>query len=201
MRVGLTGGLGAGKSEVARCFEAFGAYIIDTDSLAREAVCPGSDGLRQITRVWPAVVRNGFLDRSALAEIVFHDPQARRRLTEIVHPHVRRLAMERERYAKPDQLIVHVVPLLFENDYDRLCAASVLVLAPEEARIARVLRRDRWSREQILARMASQIDPEQARKRADYVIENDADFAHLKAQAQSVYDKLESLAHPSTGSG
>lgn len=190
MRVGLTGGLGAGKSEVARCFQVFGAYIIDTDALARQAVCPGSDGLRQIARTWPAVVRNGYLDRAALAEIVFHDAQARHRLMEIVHPHVRRLAMEAEQYAKAGQVIVHVVPLLFENGYDRLCDRSVLVTAPEELRIARVLHRDRWTAEQIRSRMASQIDPQQARLQADYVIENDGDFARLKEQALAVYRAL-----------
>ncbi|HET9030736.1 MAG TPA: dephospho-CoA kinase, partial [Candidatus Aquilonibacter sp.] len=109
MRVGLTGGIGSGKSEVARILESLGAYVVDTDKLAREAVAPGSDGLRQIARVWPSVVRDDCLDRAALAQIVFSDPNARERLNEIVHPHVRRLADECDRYARPGQLIVHVV--------------------------------------------------------------------------------------------
>jgi dephospho-CoA kinase len=190
MRVGLTGGIGSGKSEVARALEELGAYIVDTDTLAREAVAPGSDGLRQIGRVWPSVVRDDCLDRAALAEIVFNDPTARERLNGIVHPHVRRLAVERERYAKPGQLIVHVVPLLFETGYDDRVEATIVVVAPEEERIRRVVQRDRMSEQQIRARMASQIDPAQARLRATYVIENDGDFAHLRDQVRVLYDAL-----------
>ena len=190
MRVGLTGGIGSGKSEVARILESLGAYIIDTDKLAREAVAPGSDGLRQIARAWPRVVRDDCLDRSALAEIVFHDPTARERLNGIVHPHVRRLAEEAERYAKPGQLIVHVVPLLFETGYDARVDASVVVVAPQEARIARVVRRDRLSEEQVRDRIGAQIDPERARARATHCIENDGDLRHLKERTRAVYETL-----------
>jgi|SRR5579884_297464 len=190
MRVGLTGGIGSGKSEVARVLESLGAYIIDTDRLAREAVAPGSDGLRQVARVWPSVVRDDCLDRAALAQIVFNDPTARERLNAIVHPHVRRLAEEAERYAKPQQLIVHVVPLLFETGYDELVDASILVIAPDELRFARVAKRDRLTETQIRARMASQIDPGQARTRATYVIDNDGDFKHLRDQVCALYDML-----------
>jgi dephospho-CoA kinase len=170
--------------------EAFGAYIIDTDKLAREAVAPGSDALREIARAWPSVVRMGGLDRAALAEIVFHDPGARERLNAIVHPHVRRLADAAEAYAKPGQIVVQVVPLLFETGYDERCDASVVVLAPQAERIKRIERRDRWTQEQIRARMASQIDPEEARKRATYAIENDGNFAQLKERTRAVYDSL-----------
>jgi len=174
--------------------ESFGAYIIDTDKLAREAVAPGSDALREIARTWPSVVRMGGLDRGALAEIVFHDPGARERLNAIVHPHVRRLADAAEVYAKPGQIVVQVVPLLFETNYDERCDASILVVAPPSERIARITKRDRLSEEQIRARMASQIDPAQARGRATHVIENDGDFAQLKDRTRAVYDGLSSLA-------
>ena len=133
MRVGLTGGIGAGKSAVAAIFASLGAFVVDTDAIAREVVAPNSDGLMEIARVWPQVVRNGALDRAALADIVFSDPSARERLNALLHPHIRRLAMEREARAKPGQLVVHVVPLLFETGYDRLVDKSVLVVAPLEA--------------------------------------------------------------------
>lgn len=190
MRIGLTGGIGSGKSEVARILESLGAYIIDTDKLAREAVCPGSDALREIARVWPSVVRDDCLDRAALAQIVFSDPTARDRLNSIVHPHVRRLAEEHERYAAPSQLVVHVVPLLFETGYVDRVDASVLVVAPLEQRIARVKQRDRMSDEQVRARMGAQIEPAQARARATFVIENDGDLAHLRERTGIVYDAL-----------
>ena len=135
-------------------------------------------------------MRNGGLNRPALAEIIFHDPTARERLNAIVHPHVRRLAAASEVYAKPGQIIVQVVPLLFETDYDKLCDASVLVVAPDDQRIARIMQRDGLSEEQVRARMASQIDPAEARPRATYVIENDGNFEKLKERTREVYEEL-----------
>lgn len=190
MRVGLTGGIGSGKSEVAKLFEEFGAFVVDTDALAREAAAPMSDGFLAIAHAWPEVVRRGTIDRAALAEIVFAEPSARERLNAMLHPHVRRMASERERYAKPGQLIVHVVPLLFETGYDRLMDRSVLVAAPPAARIARIEARDRLSESQIQARMAAQIAPDEARRRADYVIDNDTDLATLRERTRRIYDRL-----------
>ncbi len=190
MRVGLTGGIGSGKSEVARILGELGAYIIDTDALAREAVAPQSDGFMQIARTWPQVIRNNALDRTALAEIVFSDADARARLNAIVHPHVRRLAREREAFAKPGQTLVHVVPLLFETNYLDDLDESVVVVAPEEQRIARIVARDGIDEERVRARMAAQVAPEEARRRADYVIENDADLATLRERTKALYERL-----------
>ncbi len=191
LRVGLTGGIGAGKSEVARILESRGAFIIDTDLLAREAVAPNSDGLRAIGRAWPAVVRADGLNRAALAEIVFKDPGAREALNAIVHPFVRQLAAQREQHARPDQMVVHMVPLLFETGYADQCDASIVVIAPEEQRIARVRRRDMWTEEQIRSRMAAQIDPERARRLATYCIENDGDLSHLRDRTNAAFDALQ----------
>ncbi len=190
MRVGLTGGIGAGKSAVAAIFADLGAFIVDTDELAREAVAPNSDGLLEIARAWPQVVRSSMLDRATLAEIVFNDPAARERLNAILHPHIRRLAMEREALAKPGQLIVHVVPLLFETGYDRLVARSVLVVAPLEQRIGRLVERDRTDEGRVRARMATQIEPEAARERADFIIENDGNLEHLRERTAMIYEQL-----------
>ena len=192
MRVGLTGGIGSGKSAVAAVFQELGALVIDTDQLAREVVAPNSDGLREIARAWPQVVRGGALDRPALAEIVFSDPAARDRLNAIVHPHVRRLAFERERGVAPAQIVVHVVPLLFETGYNEICDRSVVVIAPVEQRLARVLARDGIDEAHARARMAAQISPNEARERADYVVENDADFTALHQRATAVFEALES---------
>ena len=190
MRVGLTGGTGAGKSQVAGFFAELGAFIVDTDQIAREVVAPNSDGLMQIARVWPQVVRSGVLDRAALAEIVFSDPPARERLNALLHPHIRRRALEREALAKPGQLIVHVVPLLFETGYDSLVDKSVLVVAPLEQRVARVVERDRIDEARVRARMAAQIAPEEAYPRADFVIENHGDLDHLRDRTRAVYEAL-----------
>jgi dephospho-CoA kinase len=190
MRVGLTGGIGSGKSEVARILADLGAFVIDTDDLAREAVAPGSDALFEIARVWPTVVRNGALDRAALADIVFADESARERLNGIVHPHVRRLAAQRETRALPGQLIVHVVPLLFETGYAATLDRSLLVVASEAVRLSRVVARDAVDEARVRARMSVQIDPEAARRLAGDVIENDGDLAHLQKRTREVYEVL-----------
>ncbi|MGR4065784.1 MAG: dephospho-CoA kinase [Vulcanimicrobiaceae bacterium] len=190
MRVGLTGGIGSGKSVAAQAFADLGALVIDTDLLAREAVAPGGDAFMQIAREWPAVIRAGTLDRAALARIVFDDPAARAHLNAIVHPHVRRLAVEHESRAVPGQLIVHVVPLLFETGYADLVDKTVVVIAPDRERLARVMTRDRIDEAAVRARMAAQISPGEARRRADYAIENDGDLAHLRAAVKGVYENL-----------
>ncbi len=190
MRVGLTGGIGAGKSEAAAILSELGAFVVDTDAIAREVVTPQSDGLLEIARVWPHVVRNGVLDRSALAEIVFNDAAARERLNGLLHPHIRRLALERERRAGPEQPVVHVVPLLFETGYDRLVDKSIVVIAPLEARIARVVERDRIDETRVRARMAAQVDPDQACRRADFVIENDGNLDHLRERTRAIFEAI-----------
>jgi dephospho-CoA kinase len=190
VRVGLTGGIGVGKSAVATIFASLGAYVVDTDAIAREVVAPNSDGLREIARVWPQAVRGGALDRAALADIVFSDPSARERLNALLHPHIRRVAMERDSRARPGQLVVHVVPLLFETGYDRLVDKSVLVVAPLEQRITRVVERDKLDETRVRARIAAQIEPEQARGSADFVIENDGNLEHLRDRATAVYEAL-----------
>lgn len=190
MRVGLTGGIGAGKSAVAAVLARLGAFVVDTDVLAREAVARGTGVLSEIAGLWPAVVKGGELDRAALAEIVFREPAERDRLNRLLHPRIRRLALERESGAGPGQIVVHVVPLLFETGYDDMVDKSVLVTAPLERRIARVLQRGGMSEAEARARAAAQIDPETARKLADYVIENDGTLEELEAKTRSVYEAL-----------
>jgi dephospho-CoA kinase len=194
VRVGLTGGIGAGKSAVAGIFASLGAFVIDFDAIAREVVAPNSDGFMEIARVWPQVVRNGMLDRAALAEIVFADSSARERLNALLHPHIRRVALEHEAHAKPGQVIVHVVPLLFETGYDRFVDKSVLVAAPLEQRIARVVERDKLDESRIRDRIAAQIEPERARRVADFIIENDGDLERLRDGTRAVYEALQ--VHP-----
>ena len=183
LRVGLTGGIGSGKSAVAALFAESGAAVIDADVLAREVVAPGSDGLREIGAIWPAAIGpDGALDRPALAAIVFADDAARARLNAITHPLVRARAAELERTA-PDGLVVHVVPLLFEGDFWRTCDKTVVVTAPPETRVARVVARDATDAAAVERRMAAQIDPAVARARAGYVIENDGDLDTLRERA------------------
>lgn len=192
-RVGLTGGIGSGKSEVAKVFAELGALVIDSDALAREAVAAGSEGLRAIAVRWPESVAGGTLDRAALARIVFDDPLARAELNAIVHPLVRRLALEREAQAAPGQLVIREAPLLFEGDFYKSCDANVLVIAPPELRIARAMARSGLSRAEVERRIAAQIAPERARELADYTLENDGSLEELRAKATELFHKLKDV--------
>jgi len=191
LRVGLTGGIGSGKSEVARLFAGFGALVIDADALARAALAPGSPGLARVAVRWPmALDSSGQLDRAALASIVFRDGGARDELNAIVHPEVRRLGAELEATAGADQIVVHDVPLLFEAGFYRLCDATVVVVAEKATRVGRVVARNGLSPEEVERRMSAQIDPERARELADYTIDNDGTIAALAESAAGVFDDL-----------
>ncbi|MBV9407937.1 MAG: dephospho-CoA kinase [Candidatus Eremiobacteraeota bacterium] len=191
MRVGLTGGIGSGKSAVAAYFAERGASVIDADVLAREVVAPGSDGLRAIAERWPQVIAaGGALDRAALAQIVFADDHAREALNAITHPRVRARAEALEN-AAPDGLVVQVIPLLFEGESWRHFERTVVVVAPAETRIAWVIARDTAARAEVERRMAAQIAPDLARARAHYVIENDGDLDDLRERSAQVYDALQ----------
>jgi dephospho-CoA kinase len=191
VRIGLTGGIGSGKSTVADVWRERGALIVDADRLARDAVAPGSRGLAEIALRWPAVIAaDGTLDRPALARLVFGNDAERAALNAIVHPRVRALAQAIEAEAPGGTQVVHVVPLLFEGEYWRSCAVTVVVIAPDDVRIARVMQRDRIDRESVLRRMRAQIDPAEARRRATYAIDNDADLATLRERANDVYNLL-----------
>jgi dephospho-CoA kinase len=190
MLAGLTGGIGSGKSAVAAFFHSFGALIIDTDLIAREAVAPNSDGFLQIARAWPETIRDGELDRGALAGIIFADPAQRERLNAIVHPQVRRIAAERSAHASPEQVVVHVVPLLFETGYDKLVDRTIVVTAPIDERLRRVGARDGLSVDAIEQRMAAQLAPERAVELADFAIANDGSLDTLRQRSRAVYDRL-----------
>ncbi len=190
MRIGLTGGIGSGKSEVAAELERCGAFVIDTDEVAREAVAPGSTALAAIALRWPGTVVDGVLDRAALAAAVFENEGERLKLNGILHPEIRRIAFARESMAAPGQIIVHVVPLLFESNYAKLVDRTVLVIAPPEKRVERVMARDSAEGEAVRARMRAQIDPEQARTLADEIIENDGDIERLRDRSRALYRRL-----------
>jgi dephospho-CoA kinase len=195
LRVGLTGGIGSGKSAVAEMWRERGALIIDADVLAREVVAPGSDGFAAIGARWPvAIAADGTLDRAALAQIVFHDDTEREALQAIIHPRVRALSEAREAEAPAGTIAVHVIPLLFEGEYWKSCDATVAVFAPNDVRVTRVVERDGANAEGVLARMRAQIDPAIARQRTTYAIENDSDLTALRERANAVYDLLVRLS-------
>jgi dephospho-CoA kinase len=191
---GLTGGIGSGKSEVARRLRERGLPVVNADQLARLAVVPGSAGLARIVEAFGANVltRAGELDRARVAERVFSDPDARRTLDAIVHPIVRQLAATRfaELAEQGEPLACYEVPLLYEVGLDKTYSPVVVVSAPEALRRARLALRDGLSAAQIEARIAAQMPLEEKLRRADYVIDNGGSVAELRERSDAVLDAL-----------
>jgi dephospho-CoA kinase len=195
VNVGLTGGIGSGKSEVARLLVKHGAVLVDSDVLAREAVAPGSAGLAAVTEEFgESVLRpDGSLDRAGLGAIVFADPARRERLEEIIHPYVRARAVEISRTAPPHTVVIHDVPLLTEKRLGDLYDVVVVVDVPVEVQLDR-LRRRRMSEADAKARIAAQATREQRLAIADYVVDNSGSLAQLRAEVDDLWSILSGAA-------
>lgn len=189
MQIGLTGGIGSGKSTAAGRFAELGALVIDADALAREAVEPGTDGLAAVVAEFGEQVldADGRLDRPALARLVFGDEAARGRLNAIVHPRVRARAVELIAAAPPGTVVVQDVPLLVETEQAGAYDLVVVVEAPEELRVRRLAADRGMSAEEVRARMASQATDEQRRAVADVVLVNDGTPDDLRAEVDALW--------------
>jgi dephospho-CoA kinase len=187
--VGLTGGIGAGKSAVAERLAAHGAVVIDSDRLAREAVAPGTDGLADVVAEFgPEVLAgDGSLDRARLASVVFGDDAARRRLEGIIHPRVRERTAELIAAAPPDSVVVNDVPLLVEAGLAEAYEVVIVVLADEEARVERLVHDRGMTRDEATARIRAQATDEQRRAVADVVIVNDGTIEDLHKKVDEVW--------------
>jgi dephospho-CoA kinase len=190
--VGLTGGIGAGKSEVSRRLEAQGAILIDADAIAREVVAPGTPGLAAVTEVFgTGVLRgDGRLDREGLGALVFADPVKLESLNRIVHPLVGERMAELERSAGPDAIVVHDVPLLVENDLAAGYDLLVVVDAPEQVQLDRLTRQRGMRAEQAQARMAAQASRDKRLAIADLVVDNSGSLAELNRQVGDLWAEL-----------
>jgi dephospho-CoA kinase len=198
LKVGLTGNIAAGKSAVASAWAAEGAFIVDADRLAREAVLPGTPALAAIRAEWGegVIAPDGALDRAALRDVVFRDPAARARLEAIVHPAIAALRAEAYRRAEAagELLVVADVPLLFEVGMDREMDLVVLVDAPEALREERLVRDRGLSVEEARRMIAAQMPSAEKRARADYLIENTGTLYDLTARASTVWAELRARA-------
>jgi dephospho-CoA kinase len=183
LRIGLTGGIGSGKSTVSRLLAERGAVIIDADRIAREVVEPGTPGLAAVVAAFGdgVLADDGALDRPALAAIVFSDPQARARLDGIVHPLVRSRSAELAAAAPSDAVLVQDVPLLVETGQAGSYDLVLVVEADEPTRVARLVERGLTAGD-AHARIATQATDEQRRAVADVVLDNSGSFAALVAQ-------------------
>jgi dephospho-CoA kinase len=188
VRIGLTGGIGSGKSTVSRLLAGHGAVIVDADAIAREVVEPGTPGLAAVVDAFgPEVLApDGSLERPALAAVVFGDPEARRRLDAIVHPLVRARATEVAAAAPPGAVVVHDVPLLVETGQAAAYDLVLVVEADPDTRVARLVQRG-LTAEDARARMAAQATDEQRRAVADVVLDNSGTPDELEAQVDRLW--------------
>jgi dephospho-CoA kinase len=189
LMVGLTGGIGSGKSAVAARLAELGAVVIDADRLAREVVAPGTDGLAEVVAEFgPEVLdRSGGMDRAAVGRLVFGDDAARRRLEAIVHPRVRARTAELVAAAHTEAVVVNDVPLLVEAGLAAAYELVIVVLAARDTRVARLARDRGMSADEAHARIAAQASDERRRAVADIVIDNNGTLAELTGRVDEVW--------------
>ncbi|MFJ6790677.1 dephospho-CoA kinase [Streptomyces angustmyceticus] len=194
VKVGLTGGIGAGKSEVSRLLASYGAVIVDADKIAREVVEPGTPGLAAVVEEFGSDVLapDGTLDRPKLGRIVFADPEKLKALNAIVHPLVGARSAELEASAGPDAVVVHDVPLLTENGLAPLYDLVVVVDAAPQTQLDRLVRLRGMAPEEASSRMGAQATREQRLAVADLVIDNDGPLEALEPQVRAVWERLRS---------
>jgi dephospho-CoA kinase len=208
LKVGLTGGIGAGKSEVSRLLESYGAVIVDADKIAREVVEPGTPGLGRVVEEFgeDILTPEGTLDRQKLGSVVFADSDRLAALNAIVHPLVgersaelERQAAEAEKAAEPGSaaVVVHDVPLIAENGLAPLYDLVLVVDASPGTQLERLTRVRGMSREEATARMAAQATRAERLAVADLVIDNDRSLEELQTRVREVWEQLRRRATPS----
>ncbi|GGX03643.1 dephospho-CoA kinase [Streptomyces noursei] len=192
VKVGLTGGIGAGKSEVSRLLASYGAVIVDADKIAREVVEPGTPGLAAVVEEFGAEVlaADGTLDRPKLGALVFSDQEKLKALNAIVHPIVGARSAELEASAGPDAVVVHDVPLLTENGLAPLYDLVVVVDATPQTQLDRLVRLRGMAEDEVRRRMAAQATREERLAIADLVIDNDGPLEALEPQVREVWERL-----------
>ncbi len=190
-RVGLTGGIGSGKSTVAQMFADLGASVVDADAIAREVVAPGSEGLAELVERFGSQILtdNGDLDRAAVAAVVFSDPSARERLNAIVHPLIARRTTELIAAIPQDAVLVHDVPLLVELGMQATYDLVVVVDAPDDVRIQRLVQRG-LDEDDARARIAAQASRDERLAVADVIIENTGDLDDLRTQVKAAWPQV-----------
>lgn len=192
MKVGLTGGIGAGKSTVADLFAKLGAIVIRADELSRQVIEVNSSGFNQvITRFGKEILKkDGSIDRAKLAKIVFKDSNALKDLEKIIHPLVRNKTNELIEQQNPEAIIVNEVPLLLEKNMEKLYDFLVIVISSEKNRTKRLLDKG-LSKEQIRDRMNHQVDDETRKTKADFLVVNDGNLEQLEKDVNKIWQSLQ----------
>ena len=188
--IGLTGGIGSGKSLAAEYFADLGALVIDADQLARSAIERGSTGFDEVVTVFgDSILKNGDIDRRALGELVFKDPELKSKLENIIHPWVRNEFEEAVTSLKGDEVLVYEIPLMFETNAQDRFDVVITVEAAMDNRISR-LRAKGLHISEIESRIAAQATREQRESIADFLIENDGSEDDLLRKVENIWDEL-----------
>jgi dephospho-CoA kinase len=200
VRVGLTGGIASGKSTVSTMLRELGAIVIDADALAREVVEKGTPGLTAVIEEFgpELLTPEGDLDRVAMGALVFNDESARRRLEAIVHPLVFERILDLETHAPDGAVVVHDIPLLAESGRasapDRGGFDAVIVVdAPPEVQVERMVRDRGWTEADARSRIAAQATPEDRRAIATYLIDNTGTVEELRHEVEKIYGAIKNL--------
>lgn len=197
MIIGLTGGIGSGKSTIARAFETLGAAWVDADDVAREIVLPGEPALLAIKkRFGDQVIRqDGMLNRAVLRDIVFKDSEQRQWLESVTHPRIRERILQHleQLKAKGTPYVLLVSPLLFESGQNALVGRCIVVDVPRELQLSRTQLRDGVSEGQVHAILAAQLSREKRLAKADDVIDNSGDHAAMMAQVARLDERYRQL--------
>ena len=192
MKVGLTGGIGAGKSTVADLFSQKGAVVIRSDELARQVIEPQTPGFQQVIDRFGKDLVNaeGYIDRAKLAQIVFHDDAALKDLENIVHPLVRSKTNQIIGQHTSETIIVNEIPLLLEKNMESLFDFLVIVISSEKNRLERLAQRG-LTTEQATARMVKQVSDDERKAAADFLIVNDGNLDQLEADVEKIWQTLQ----------
>ena len=191
LRIGLTGNIASGKSAVVDIWRKLGAHVIDADVLAREAMAEGTPGHARVLEAF------GTVDRTELRDIVFRDPERRRELEDIIHPEVARLRAVREAAFEADgaHVVVNDIPLLFETGLHDEMDMVVLVDAPRDVRIERIVRNRNIERDEAERMVDAQMPSEPKRNVSTFIIDNTGSLQELKAQAEDVWRQIAERAY------
>lgn len=195
--IGLTGGIAAGKSTVAEHWQSLGAVHLDADAIARQVVQPGTPGLAAVEAEFGASVlnENGSLNRAALADIVFNDPEKRKRLEAITHPLVRAETQAQIAAQRADAIVVYNIPLLVESGSQLPFDRIVTVEAPLEEQVKRMVSHRQMSAEQALSRIRNQATPAQRANAADFILNSNQDLGLLLKDAGKLWLQFEREAN------
>ena len=197
--VGLTGGIGSGKTTVARMLAVKGAVVIDADELARDAIRPGTRGFEQVWALFgdEVLTPQGELDRGAIAAIVFADEEKRKALESITHPEVFRLLAEAVEWNRDtDNIVVFDAPLIIETGFHEACDVVVVVTASEEKRVERLMQDRGMTAAEAAIRISAQAGAEAREAAADVVIDNEGDLPALEKQIDELWANLTARAKP-----